>query len=119
MERLLEMALKVSDQVEVYSIQETKNTVSFENSQLKNMAVSIQSGLSLRIVKNGRLGFAYTKNLIDRNGVLNGALSSLKGGAEAPGGFPGTQTVRGDRRPQGADASCRPRDCLSETPWRA
>jgi len=94
MERLLEMALKVSEQVEVYSIQETKNTVSFENSHLKNMAVSIQSGLSLRIVKDGKLGFAYTKNLIDRNGVLNGALSSLKGGAEAPGGFPGTQTVR-------------------------
>ena len=48
----------------------------------------MQSGFSLRIIKDGRLGFAYTKNLLNSEGLLHQALDSLKGQVEAPFDFP-------------------------------
>jgi PmbA protein len=90
MEKLLEMARKVSDQAEVFSIDEKQNRVSFENAMLKNITSSIQSGMSLRIIKGDKVGFAYTKNLLDRDGFVQNALDGLKGGAEAPADFPKT-----------------------------
>jgi PmbA protein len=82
MERLLEMAGKVSDKAEIYSFDARGDSVSFENAHLKDIDSSIQSGVSLRIMKNGILGFAYTKNLANREGLIQNALDSLKGGVE-------------------------------------
>jgi PmbA protein len=93
MEDLLEMATKRSDQAEVYSIDEERNKVTFENAKLKDIDSTIQSGMSLRVIKNGKIGFAYIKNLIDRKAFLQDALDSLKGGAEAPAVFPTTKEL--------------------------
>ena len=93
MEKLIEMAREVSDQTEVFSIDEKQNRVSFENAKLKNINASIQSGMSLRIIKEDKVGFAYTKNLLDRDGFVRNALDCLKGGAEAPADFPTTKAV--------------------------
>ena len=82
MEQLLEMAGKVSDKAEIYSFDARGDSVSFENAHLKDIDSSIQSGVSLRIMKNGILGFAYTKNLVNREGLIQNALDSLKGGVE-------------------------------------
>jgi len=89
MEKLLELAQKTADQVEIYSIQSTANKVSFKDAKLYNIETDYQSGVSLRIIKNGRLGFAYTRNLTDRQELLNNALLSLEGGVEAGFDFPG------------------------------
>ncbi|OYD13928.1 Zn-dependent protease [candidate division WOR-3 bacterium JGI_Cruoil_03_44_89] len=83
MERLMQIARKVSDKVEIYSLDETSNSVSFENAKLKDIDSKFQSGFSLRIIKDGKVGFAFTKNLIDREEFVENALSSLKGGVEA------------------------------------
>lgn len=83
MEKLMEIAKKISDQVEIYSIEGRAKSISFENAKLKDIDSSMQSGFSLRIIKNGKLGFAFTKNLIDREEFLQNALDSLKGGVEA------------------------------------
>ena len=82
MEQLLEMAKKVSDKAEVYSIDSKVDNVSFENAHLKDIESRIQSGMSLRIIKDDELGFAYTKNLIHRKQLIQNALDSLKGGVE-------------------------------------
>lgn len=82
MERLLEIARKAADRVEVYSRATTSDNVSFENARLKDIDSSIQSGVALRIIKGGKLGTAYTQNLIDREGLVRNALASLKGGVE-------------------------------------
>lgn len=91
MEQLLEMAKKVSDKAEVYSIDSNGDSVLFENAQLKDIESSIQSGISLRIIKNGTLGFAYTKNLTDKEELILNALDSLKGGVEGSFEFPFTK----------------------------
>ena len=93
MERLLEMAKKVCDKAEVYSVDYKGDSVSFENAQLKDIESSMQSGVSLRILKNNFLGFAYTKNLRDREELIQNALDSLKGEVEAFFEFPFTKDL--------------------------
>ncbi|MGB3092446.1 MAG: DNA gyrase modulator, partial [Candidatus Zixiibacteriota bacterium] len=93
MEQLLQMAKKVCDKTEIYSIDYADNSVFFENAKLNNMDSKFQSGLSLRIIKDGKLGFAYTRNLTNRQEFLQNALDSLKGGVEAAFDFPLTRKL--------------------------
>jgi PmbA protein len=88
MEQLLEKAAKAGDQAEIYFLEQTSDQVQFENGRLKDMESKMQSGFSLRVIKDGCLGFAYTKNLLDRDEFLQQALDSLKGKMEAPFSFP-------------------------------
>lgn len=94
MEKLLELVQKAADQAEIYSIQSAVNKVSFKDAKLYNIETDYQSGVSLRIIKNGRLGFAYTRNLTDRQELLNNALLSLEGGVEAGFDFPGPDELQ-------------------------
>jgi PmbA protein len=88
MEKLLEIARRRCDKAEVYSLDQTVNAIIFENAKLKNLETKLQSGISLRIIKDNKLGFAYTKNLINREELLKNALDSLQGGVEATFDFP-------------------------------
>jgi PmbA protein len=92
-EKLLEAAKKVCDKVEVYSVQYTGSSVSFQDAKLHDIDSAYQSGVSLRIIKEGKLGFAYTKNLLNREELLQNALDSLAGGVEADYDFPLTKEV--------------------------
>jgi PmbA protein len=83
MEKLLEIAKRVADQVEICLRAASTDGVSFENSKLKDIDSKMQYGVALRIIKNGKLGFAYTRNLIDREQLVQNAFASLKGGVEA------------------------------------
>lgn len=82
MEKLLEAVRKVSDTAEIYSAESRGDSISFEDAYLKDIDSSMQSGISLRIIKNDMLGFAYTRNLINREELIQNALDSLKGGVE-------------------------------------
>ncbi|TET45393.1 TldD/PmbA family protein [candidate division TA06 bacterium] len=93
MEKLLEMAKKVSDKAEVYSIGYTHNSVSFKNAKLHGIESKIQSGASLRIIKDNKLGFAYTRNLANRQELLQNAIDSLEGEVEANYDFPLTEKL--------------------------
>ncbi len=93
MEQLLEMAQKVCEQAEVFALQDTSIGVSFENAALHDIDTDMESGFSLRIIKDGKLGFAYTRNLLDRAEFLQNALNSLEGGVEAGYELPLTTAV--------------------------
>jgi len=93
MERLLKKAMKHCDQAEVYSLEQTVDQITFQNMKLQDIDSQIQSGISLRIIKNGILGFAYTKNLGNRDELLNNALNSLKGNVKARFRLPKTMKV--------------------------
>ena len=90
MEQLLKQAEKVSDQSEVFFQEQRSDSVSFENGRLKNIESSDQSGFSLRLIRDDRLGFAYTRNLEHPEELVQNALATLPGGVEAryllPGG---------------------------------
>jgi predicted Zn-dependent protease len=63
MRRLLEQARAISDKAELFSSKKVTNFVVFENGKLKDIDSKVQLGSSLRIIKDNKLGFAYTKNL--------------------------------------------------------
>lgn len=93
MEKLLEMAKKVCDKAEVYSHDYSYAPVSFKDAKLHDIQTKFQSGLSIRIIKDNKLGFAYTRNLIDRDEIIANVLDSLKGGVEAEYDFPLTKDL--------------------------
>jgi PmbA protein len=88
MEQLLEKAIQASHQAEIYRLEQQSDQIHFENGRLKEIESSMQSGLSLRLIKDGCLGFAYTKNLLNPEDLVHQALDSLQGRVEAPFDFP-------------------------------
>ena len=83
MEQLLEQARRVSDQSEVFFQEQRSDSVSFENGLLKNIESRDQSGISLRLIRDGHLGFAYTRNLHRPEELVQNALATLPAGVEA------------------------------------
>lgn len=88
MKKLLDIAAKVSDQAEVFSIRSDDSSLEMRNGKPTDVSASIQSGYALRILKDGRIGTAYTKNLLDREELVSNAMNSLKGKVEAGFSFP-------------------------------
>jgi len=89
MERLLDLAAAVSDQAEIYHLDKDETSVTIQNSELDEIETTIQTGFSLRLIKDGKLGSSYTKNLVDRDGLVANALRSLGGGVYGEFEFPG------------------------------
>jgi len=88
MEKLLKMAERVADEAEVFYHEYDASSISIRDEDLREVESTIQIGYAIRLIKNGRLGAAYTKNLLDREQVIKNALASLKGGMEAGYHFP-------------------------------
>ena len=97
MEQLLEKAKGLCDQAEIYSQEQVVDSVYFENGRLKNIESQNRFGISLRIIKDGLMGFAYTRNLLDPGELLGQALDSLRGEVEARFEFPASSS-RSDYR---------------------
>jgi PmbA protein len=90
MEKLLELAASAADQAEVYSLDQRHEAVEFRDAKLHDTKTELRSGVCLRILAGGRLGFAWTRNLVDRQALLDDALASLSGGVEAGFDLPAT-----------------------------
>ena len=73
LEDLLEKAAKVSQDAEVYHVHHRDEPVVFEANRAKLVETRETSGVALRIIKNGRIGFSSTSDfrnlgrLIDRD----------------------------------------------------
>mgnify|MGYP001175488899 CR=1 FL=1 len=88
MERLMALAKEQTDQIELYALDQTSNHVEFEAGKLIDIQSTIESGVTMRLIKDGKLGFAYTRNLNDRESLVRNARDSLKGGVEVRFDFP-------------------------------
>ncbi|MBN2464867.1 TldD/PmbA family protein [candidate division WOR-3 bacterium] len=88
MEHLLEIARKQADAVTVFGTSYTVDSVRFDNARLKAVDTHLNSGTAITVAKDGKQGFAYTRNLIDREGLVRDALAALAGGVEAAGDLP-------------------------------
>ncbi|MBI5744464.1 MAG: TldD/PmbA family protein [Elusimicrobia bacterium] len=88
MERLIDCAARTGAEFEIYSCSSETREVKIKNSLLKDAEANMTSGVSLRLIKDGLAGFAYTKNLNDPRDLVGNALASLKAGVEAKFSFP-------------------------------
>jgi PmbA protein len=93
MEKLLELACRRADQVEVMTGAMKSDDVSYEDSKLKDIESKLRTGVWLRLIKDGKLGMAFTRNLIDRDELVANALATLKGGVAAEYDLPGTASL--------------------------
>ncbi len=94
MEKLLEKAKSRADQAEVYYERNSGDDLSVVDSNLRNATSSINSGITLRVIKDGKIGFAYTRNLLDIDKFVNQALVSAENGMNASFEFPYTPEVK-------------------------
>jgi len=90
MEKLLELALKAGCSAEVYHQRTRSVEMSRREGHVVDTTATIQSGCAIRLIRNGRMGTAYTKNLLDRQALLDCALLSLEHGPEVDFQFPHT-----------------------------
>lgn len=94
MEKLLELAAKCCDHAEIYCKDSETRSVIFKNSRLHGIETQLQAGVSIRLIKDGKLGFAYTRNLHDPEELLQNAFNSLEAGVKADFTFPFTTNFK-------------------------
>ncbi len=85
---VLERALKVAQEAEVFHLAVHETPAIFEANRLKMLETRETAGAALRIIKNGRIGFASPTNLGDIQGLVNAASEVAPFGAEARLEFP-------------------------------
>jgi len=57
-EKILDKAKSCTDSAEVFEQKNKKLTVSFENNKIKDSSTSDLSGVAVRVIKNGKIGFS-------------------------------------------------------------
>ena len=88
MEELLKKARKVASQAEVFRLHQWNQSVHFEANRVKQLDSRESSGVALRIVKNGNIGFSATTNLAEVDNLVDHALEVLPFGPEVKLEFP-------------------------------
>ena len=88
LEQILEHALKSSEEAEVFHVSTRETPAIFEANKLKLLQTRETEGVALRIIKDGRIGFAATTNLSDPQRLIDAALEVAPFGAEAKLEFP-------------------------------
>lgn len=89
MEALLDRAMKVAEAAEVFSVMSRSTEVHFEANRLKRVQTKESTGNALRIIKNGRVGFAASTKIGGEADLVAMALEIAPFGAEARFEFPG------------------------------
>jgi len=90
MEKLLKIAAQAADQAEVFHMEDSSDSIEFNDSKLEKADTSISAGIALRVIKNGKIGLAHTRNLLDREALVKQALLSAESGMEVGFSFPKT-----------------------------
>ena len=87
-EELLKAATRKYGQAEVYRVEGESVPVTFEANKLKELSARETSGVALRVISKGRIGFTSTTNPDDEPGLVARAGAVSEFGAEAKFSFP-------------------------------
>ena len=88
---ILEQLSSQAEQVEVVEVQGENTSVGFEANRLKSSQVEETKGIALRVVKDGRLGFAASSDMSAMDKLVDNLLESAAHGDEIPIVFPAPQ----------------------------
>ncbi len=91
MEKLLQLASQMADQAEVFYTEDSGDSIEFSDSKLDKADTTMSAGIALRVIKNGRIGLAHTRNLLNREALVKQALQSASSGMEVGFSFPKTE----------------------------
>ena len=91
MEEILALARKIAEEAEVFMISSEETPVYFESNRLKNIQFKQSQTIALRIIKNGRTGYATTTSLENAHELVEIAGATAEYGTEAEFQFPPLQ----------------------------
>jgi len=89
MDEILSLAKKVAEQAEVFQVSSKRTPVNFEANRLKQVQTKESAGTALRLVRDGRIGFAQVDGFIDPQALVNMAVETCQFGMLAKFDFPG------------------------------
>ncbi len=92
MEQILARAKKVAEQAEVFQVTSRRTPVKFEANQLKQILTKESTTTALRLIKDGRVGFAQVAGPVDPEALVTMALETCRFGAVAKFDFPAAQS---------------------------
>jgi len=88
MEEVLARARNVAEEAEVYMVTSEETPIQFEANRLKHAQRRQSTTVALRLIKQGRLGYATATNLDDIAGLVDMAAETARFGMEAKFQFP-------------------------------
>lgn len=88
MEDILKKAASVSEQAELFLITSEETPVNFEANRLKHIQGKQSTSLALRLIKNGRIGYAITTHPNGGQELIDMALETAQFGQPAVYDFP-------------------------------
>jgi PmbA protein len=83
MEAILVRAQKAAKEAEVFSVSSEETQVRFDANRLKHMETTQATNVALRIIKDGKIGYATTTGITDGERLVNNALETAAFGSEA------------------------------------
>jgi PmbA protein len=95
MHKVLAKAKKVAEQAEVFQVVSRRTPVKFEANVLKQVLTKESTSTALRLIKDGRIGFAQVAGAVDPDTLVAMALETCRFGAVAKFEFPGSLTYPG------------------------
>ena len=86
--QLIEKAMKKAQGAQASLGQSEATDVSFENDRLKSVKSSQSTGMSVKVIVNGKVGSSHTTDINDVDGVVARALEVAEFGSPAHFEFP-------------------------------
>ena len=93
MEKLLDLALRESQQAEVFEVRSESRLVHFEANRLKQVETRQSSSVALRLVRGGRIGFSSVSGAFSPEKLVAMAVETSSFGAPARLTFPGAREL--------------------------
>jgi len=87
-ENILAQAKRAAEEAEVFTVSSEETSVQFEANRLKHIQSKQSSTVVLRIVRQGRIGYATTTELNDSQNLVNNAVETAQFGMPAEFEFP-------------------------------
>ncbi len=94
-DEILSRASKVSDSAEVFQVNAAETPVSFETNRLKQITTRQSKGVSLRLIRNGKLGFATASGAVKPQDLVKRAAEAAEFGAQAHFELPPSYSQQG------------------------
>jgi PmbA protein len=82
-EKILKLAKQVAEEAEVYEVSTEETSTGFEANRLKNISSRQGTSVALRLIKNGRIGFAVSNHVDNSEELVRMAEEVSQFGAQA------------------------------------
>ncbi len=81
LEKILQLAAPHTEAAEVYFVSSQDTPIEFENNRLKSLQTKAVQGVALRVIRNGRLGFASSTDLTRLEDLVDAAVQTAEIGS--------------------------------------